>query len=216
MDTPAEACDYDSMDHREVNRQFVHDLLSAYPLPSEEVKLLDLGTGTAQIPIELCQHVQNIHVTAVDAARHMLDLAKTNVERAGLQRRISLELADAKKLTYADAAFDGVISNSIIHHLPDPLLGFQEAARVTRPNGLLFFRDLLRSENEAELEQLVNRYAPAIGISTANDHQRAMFADSLHAALSLEEMQELIAGLNCTASSLWQTSDRHWTWVARK
>ena len=52
MDTPAEAADYDAMDHREVNRAFVIDFLAAGPPPGE---ILDLGTGTAQIPIELCR-----------------------------------------------------------------------------------------------------------------------------------------------------------------
>jgi hypothetical protein len=48
MDTAADALDYDRMDHREVNRRFVDDFLAAAPDLSD---VLDLGTGTAQIPI---------------------------------------------------------------------------------------------------------------------------------------------------------------------
>lgn len=216
MDTPAEARDYDSMDHGEVNRRFVDDLLVANPFPNAPVKLLDLGTGTAQIPIELCRRTKNIHVTAADAARHMLDLAMHNVEHAGLQDQITLELADAKKLTFADATFDGVISNSIIHHIPGPLLCLQEAVRVTCSGGLLYFRDLLRPADEADLERLVDLYAPAAGISAEADHQRTMFAESLHAALTLEEIQNLVSSLKLKTSAVDQTSDRHWTWTARK
>jgi ubiquinone/menaquinone biosynthesis C-methylase UbiE len=219
MDTPAEARDYDSMDHREVNRRFVDDLLGKMRSNGSEstsINLLDLGTGTAQIPIELCKRAPNVNLVAVDAARHMLDLARINIEQAGLLPQITLELADAKRLAYPDAAFDGVISNSIIHHLPEPLLCLQEAARVTKPGGLLFFRDLLRPADDAELGKLVNQYAPAARLSTEANHQRSMFAESLHAALTLDELQNLIGQLELTSSSVKQTSDRHWTWVARK
>jgi ubiquinone/menaquinone biosynthesis C-methylase UbiE len=216
MDTHAEARDYDSMDHGEVNQIFVDDLLAAHPFPHAAVKLLDLGTGTAQIPIELCRHAKNIHVTAADAARHMLDLANHNVDRAGLQNQITLELADAKKLTFDDATFDGVISNSIIHHIPDPLVCLQEAARVTRLGGLLYFRDLLRPADQAELEKLVNLYGPGAGVSSEADHQRTMFAESLHAALTLDEIRKLVVSLDLAKSSVEQSSDRHWTWLAQK
>ena len=59
MDTSAEALDYDSMDHGEVNRVFVADLLAAGP---PEGEILDLGTGTALIPIELCQQAADARV----------------------------------------------------------------------------------------------------------------------------------------------------------
>jgi ubiquinone/menaquinone biosynthesis C-methylase UbiE len=146
----------------------------------------------------------------------MLDLAMHNVEHAGLQNQISLELADAKKLSHADATFDGVISNSIIHHIPEPGLCLKEAARVTRPGGLLYFRDLLRPTDEAELEKLVNLYAPAAGVSPEADHQRTMFAESLHAALTLEEIRKLVKELRLSDGAVQQSSDRHWTWVGKK
>ena len=52
MDTPDEAHDYDAMDHSTVNRVFVADFLSVW---DGGTPLLDVGTGTAQIPIELCR-----------------------------------------------------------------------------------------------------------------------------------------------------------------
>jgi hypothetical protein len=87
----------------------------------------------------------------------------------------------------------------------------QEAVRVTRQGGLLFFRDLLRPNTEAERQQLVQTYA-----GTANAYQQKMFADSLHAALTLLEVQALVTGLGFDISSVKQTSDRHWTWIGRR
>ena len=50
----------------------------------------------------------------------------------------------------------------------------------------------------------------------ANGHQQQMFEDSLRAALTVEEMCRLAADLDGTPDAVRATSDRHWTWVARK
>jgi ubiquinone/menaquinone biosynthesis C-methylase UbiE len=218
MDTPEEARDYDSMDHAEVNRRFVDELLAALSayrrLPTANnprFHLLDLGTGTGQIPIEFCRRADWIDVVAIDAAAHMLHLARRNINAAGLSDCIRVEQADAKCLPLAATEFDAVISNSIIHHLPDPILCLKEAQRVCRPGGLLFFRDLMRPQSESELRALVDLYAPPAGASQAMDHQRAMLSDSLHAALTLDEIRHLVTELGLPATSVQPTSDRHWT-----
>jgi ubiquinone/menaquinone biosynthesis C-methylase UbiE len=213
MDSQEDAVDYDTMDHSEVNRVFVDDLLSVLPHPpdpnDQRLDLLDLGTGTALIPVELCKRFERCRVLAVDAAAHMLDLARYHLEANSLTGRIQLAQADAKALPFDDAQFDVVISNSIIHHIPEPLAVMQQAIRVLRPGGLLFFRDLLRPDSQEELQRLVATYA-----ADCNDHQRQLFADSLHAALSLEEIRGLAGSLGLSRDSVQQTSDRHWTLCA--
>lgn len=213
MDTAADARDYDAMDHGEVNRRFVADLLEAEPVLGQEAacEVLDLGAGTAQIPIELCQRSPGAQVVAIDLAAHMLALGESNVKRAGFERRIRLERVDAKQLPYADGSFQVVMSNSIVHHLPEPALGLAEAKRVVTEGGLLFIRDLLRPSDEQELDGLVALHAQG-----ANDHQRTLFADSLRAALTLEEIREIAAGLGFAPRDVRQTSDRHWTWKSRR
>jgi ubiquinone/menaquinone biosynthesis C-methylase UbiE len=184
---------------------------SAFCILNSELDILDLGAGTALIPIVLCRSFPACRVMAADAARNMLDLARYNVEAASLTERIELAHVDAKALPFQDAMFDVVMSNSIIHHIPEPLAVLREAVRVTKPGGLLFFRDLLRPDSENELDRLVATYA-----ADCNGHQRQLFADSLHAALSLDEIRELAAALGCAREGVQQTSDRHWTWSAVK
>lgn len=212
MDSAQEALDYDQMDHTEVNRKFVEDLLAVgIDVPDRMTDVLDLGTGTAQIPIQLCRQHSLCRVMAADAAVSMLELARYNIELAGLIERIQLTQVDAKGLPFDDAMFDVVMSNSIVHHIPQPLAALREALRVTRPGGLLFFRDLLRPDTESQRQQLVQTYAGA-----ANAYQQKMFADSLHAALTLLEVQTLVAELGFDLHSVQQTSDRHWTWIGRR
>lgn len=208
MDTPEEARAYNAMDHSEVNRRFVDDLLAAGPLAGE---VLDVGTGTALIPIELCQRCEAVRVLAVDLSTSMLDLARGNVEIAGLTSQIMLDRVDGKQLPYDDGRFAAVMSNSIVHHIPEPLPVLQEAWRVLSPGGLIFLRDLLRPSDDAEVKRLVDAYA-----GDATPHQRQLFEDSLRAALSLEEIRSLVAAMGLEAGAVQQTTDRHWTWTARK
>ncbi len=208
MDSYEEAVDYDSMDHREVNAIFVRDLVNAVQLEGD---VLDLGTGTAQIPVALCQQTDDTKVLAVDLAVNMLELAKYNIAANGFEHRISLELLDAKEMPFTDDMFDCVMSNSIVHHIPEPSAVLQEAVRVVRPGGFLFFRDLMRPADDETVAKLVQTYA-----GDENEHQRQMFDDSLRAALTVEEVQALIEPFGFDASTVQATSDRHWTWQAIK
>jgi ubiquinone/menaquinone biosynthesis C-methylase UbiE len=216
MDSPEEAADYDAMDHQTVNRVFVEDFLAAakaaeLDLAATEVRILDLGAGTAQIPIELVRQAPKARVLAIDLAASMLELARRNVEAAGLTEHIELDQVDAKRLPYAHDRFAAVISNSIVHHIPDPAVALAEACRVVRSGGLLFVRDLLRPRSDVEVRALVEAYA-----GDANERQRALFDASLRAALSLGEVRQLVEKLGFEPETVRQTSDRHWTWIGRK
>jgi ubiquinone/menaquinone biosynthesis C-methylase UbiE len=222
MDSPRDAADYDSMDHGEVNRRFVADFLAVFrlggaPLASgPEVEpsvceILDVGTGTAQIPVQLCRQDSLPRIAAIDLAPGMLDLARRNVAEAGFADRIRLEQIDAKQLPYTSNRFAAVMSNSIVHHIPAPAVVLSEIVRVAMPGGLLFVRDLVRPPSAEALDRLVEMYAGG-----ASRHQRQLFADSLRAALSLEEVRAMVEPLGCDPKCATLTSDRHWTLSARK
>lgn len=204
MDTLEEALAYDAMDHSEVNELFVNQLLQDSHCSGD---VLDIGTGTARIPILLCKAVPDVRVWAVDQSLEMLDLARINVELVNLSDRIRLDQVDAKQLPYDKAFFGNVISNSIVHHIANPDAVFREALRVVRPGGHIFFRDLLRPHSDSELSSLVCQY-----VGQESEHGRQLFHDSLHAALTLREVQDILEQLGVSRQSVSQTSDRHWTW----
>ncbi len=198
---------YDRMDFREVNEDFAQTALNL----GARGHILDLGTGTARIPITLCRLANNstIKITAIDLAQSMLDLAQANVTEAKLNHQITLELADAKQLPYPDRFFDMVISNSIVHHLADPRPCLAEAMRVLKPGGGVLIRDLMRPNTIEELEEKVNK----IG-ENYNQYQKDLFYNSLHAAFTLTEMAEMLRELNYQGVRIYASSDRHWT-IAR-
>ncbi len=210
MDTAEEAADYDAMDHSEVNRRFVDDWGAACRTagidPQAPQDMLDVGTGTALIPIEFCQRYPHLRISAIDLAAYMLHLAAANVERAGFSQRIELRLVDAKRIPLANGEFATVVSNSIIHHIPQPLEALAEMLRMLEPGGLLFVRDLMRPRTEAELETLVSLYTQG-----ATPRMRQLFRQSLHAALTVDEVAEMLDPLGLDRDWVRATSDRHWT-----
>jgi ubiquinone/menaquinone biosynthesis C-methylase UbiE len=204
----SEASEYDAMDHSGVNAQFVKDMIASGPLGQD---CLDIGTGTALIPIELCRNDPVVRVMAMDASREMLELARYRLEVGGLMHRVQLAQGDAKKLIFQKDYFDTVFSNSLVHHLPTLETFFPEALRVLRTGGLLFVRDLVRPHDQEALDALVEQYA-----KHESESARQMFRDSLHAALSLDEVKNLAVEAGLDSSCVSMTSDRHWTLTARK
>lgn len=220
MDTVQEAVDYDSMDHSAVNQRFVLDLqqfaeaTGSTVLQNASSCALDLGTGTALIPLELLSSNQApARILACDLSLQMLKLAQGHIFKNNRYEQAFAIYCDCKNLPVADQSIDLVMSNSIVHHIPDPLDVFLEMRRVIKPGGLLFVRDLLRPDSEEQVERLVKLYA-----GNENAHQRQMFRQSLHAALTIGEVTELlhVADLlsgpsNEQTAVVSATSDRHWT-----
>ncbi|MGA9380146.1 MAG: class I SAM-dependent methyltransferase [Phormidium sp.] len=203
MDSWEEAVAFDAMDFTEINAAFAQRAIALAPT---RAKVLDAGTGTARIPLLLCQQRPQWQITGIDLAENMLKIGAEHIKKAGLQPQIILDLVDAKQLPYPNEYFDLVISNSLVHHLPDPLPFLQEIKRVLKPKGAILIRDLIRPANPETLDTLVE------SIGTEYDsHQKQLFADSLHAAFTLNEVNQLIFQAGLQDVNIYQSSDRHWT-----
>jgi ubiquinone/menaquinone biosynthesis C-methylase UbiE len=210
MDTAQEAADYDAMDHRGPNDAFATDCLQYATFG----RALDVGTGTALIPIAMCSRAAKLEMVGVDLAEHMLAIARKNVARAGLAARVTLQKIDAKALPFGDGAFEAVVSNSIVHHIPEPAHALGEMIRVSKR--VVFVRDLVRPESDAGLKRLLALHGgePASRESAAIEmhaRQVALLDASLRAALTIDEVRAMVAPFGVPSSSIQQTSDRHWT-----
>lgn len=204
MDTAHDAAEYDAMDFSEVNRAFAE---RAAALAPSSGTILDAGTGTARIPILLLQNTRaDLSIHAVDLSAEMLKIGERHVAAAGLSRRIRLHHADAKALPFVSGAFDMIISNSLVHHIPDPGPFFREIARLLRPRGALLLRDLRRPDTESGVHGLVKRYA-----GDADDYQRKLYRDSLYASLTVAEVEGYVSEAGIGGATVLCPSDRHWS-----
>jgi len=210
MDSAREAADYDAMDHAAVNARFVADFLAAHG-PCRGGAILDVGTGTARIPIALAVADAGALVVGADLAVAMIDLARRVVAEAGVADRVRVQRCDAKGLPFAAGAFEAVLSNSIVHHIPEPLSALTEMARVLAPGGTLLVRDLARPSTVEEVARIVERHA-----GSESPAARALFGASLHAALTAGEVRDLVQALGLPGDGVAMTSERHWTWTWRR
>jgi ubiquinone/menaquinone biosynthesis C-methylase UbiE len=198
-----DAVEYDAMDFSEVNASFARRALEIGP-PSGDV--LDCGTGTGRIPILIAQQNPNLRIIGVDMSSNMLKIGESNVSDAALTSNVRLQRADATQLPFPDNQFDMVVSNSLIHHLPDPLPLLKEVNRVIKPNGCIFIRDLMRPHFTIDVQALVKQYC-----ADCNDRQRKLFQDSLLAAFTIEEIDDLLSRSGIHGATVVEASDRHWS-----
>lgn len=91
------------------------------------VRILDLGTGAADLPEALVRWAErdglDVTVVGVDASPATVAYARAALDARlppPLRRRIRIEEADALATGYADGAFDIVLAAMFMHHFDDP------------------------------------------------------------------------------------------------
>ncbi|MDP9113760.1 MAG: methyltransferase domain-containing protein [Acidobacteriota bacterium] len=203
MSRAGEAVAYDDMDFSATDRLFAER--SAQLATAAAVTLIaDLGSGNAKIPLAMCPLLPATRVCAVEMSTEMLAVAARNRARNGTN--LHLLAADAKHVPFADRSIGMITSNSLIHHIPDPRAVFHEIARVARPLAPILIRDLVRPETAQSLAHLVDVHA-----AHWSPLQRTLFADSLHAALTLAEVREMLGECGLADVKVAQITDRHWS-----
>lgn len=203
MDVPERAQAYADTDFSEVNAAFVARLLElAGELDS--ARALDLGTGPGDIPLRLAQRRPGWHITGLDASMPMLRLAQAARRDASGRPAVDFVLGDAKRAPFPSDTFEVIFSNSILHHVVDPIAFWKEAARVAKPGALLFARDLLRPESPEAARALVETHA-------ADEHRllKEDFYNSLLASYSTEEVKEQLYTAGAARIEVQEITDRH-------
>lgn len=103
--------------------------------PSPAERWLDVGCGAGNLA-ELAAGA-GVHVTGIDLAPRLIEVAKARAEAGGYA--IDYRLGDAENLDVGDASFDAVVSSVGMIFAPDHARVAAELARVTRPGGRLAF-----------------------------------------------------------------------------
>ena len=200
MDTAEEAEAYDAMDHSVANDAFVDRLIEL----GVRGRVLDIGCGPGHIALQLATRKPQLSVLGVDLSRKMLEIAEEHRVVCSQGDRVAFAIADAKGLDFPDHSFQTVCSNTILHHIPDPVPFLREAWRVLEPGGVLLIRDLFRPADLQSVAALVNQHAAHEPLPA-----QELFRASLCAALTPEELLEAARAAGITAAEVVEDSDRH-------
>jgi ubiquinone/menaquinone biosynthesis C-methylase UbiE len=203
MDGSAEAAAYAAADFSAVNDAFADRLIDLSGNVQAAVAV-DLGAGPGDIALRIWRRRPGWRIVAVDGSAAMLRLAKEAIDKAGAGRWIDLLEADALASGLAGGTFDIVYSNSLLHHIRDPLALWRSMAALPKPGGLLFLRDLCRPATGEQARQIVQNYAGG-----ESELLQKEFFDSLLAAYTVEEVRSQLTSAGLGRLSVAMSSDRH-------
>ncbi len=109
-------------------------------------RILDVATGTGDVPLALLQLAPR-EIVAVDLAPRMIQLAREKISRIAPEAPITLQVADAERLPFEEAAFDAVTVAFGVRNFEDLDRGLQEMMRVLREKGVLAVLEFSRPGN---------------------------------------------------------------------
>lgn len=104
--------------------------------PRDTLAVLVAGCGTGQQAIETAQYFRGAQVLAVDLSLASLAYARRKSAELGLDN-IEYAQADLLLLGGLDRQFDLIESTGVLHHLADPLQGWQVLTSLLRPGGYM-------------------------------------------------------------------------------
>lgn len=99
--------------------------------------ILDVATGTGDLAMMLMDKLNPESLTGIDLSRNMIDRAITKAKNAGLERRMTFQVADCLALPFEASSFDCVTVAYGVRNFEHLDQGYKEMFRVLRPGGAL-------------------------------------------------------------------------------
>jgi len=139
----ADPCGSNVAEGEQGSREYFENLLrvrDAYaPWMDEELGYAEAG-GLRVLDVGCGQGIDVYHYAAAGADAAGVDLTPRHVELARLHTaamgvRTTIVEGDAEHLPFADATFDRISSNGVLHHTPDMPAALREIYRVLKPGG---------------------------------------------------------------------------------
>ena len=200
MEQKEQAYAYANADFSNSNELFLENLFKFCSI-TDETKILDVGCGDGEIPIEIYKKTKS-KITVLDGSSAMLDefskkMSANNIDNIKIiQRRY--------EDTYlTEKSFDVLISNSVLHHVKSPKLFWEKSFNLVRQQGHIVLMDLFRPSNEHELSSVLDKYGGNNPV-LLND-----FENSLRAAYTPNEVEGQLSSFSNISSSVKAISDRH-------
>ncbi len=204
MNEVAQAKAYAEADFSEPHTQFVMLFQEKFPGLRLTGTVLDLGCGPADVSRRFAQAYPQCRIHGIDGAANMLQLGREANKQSHLAQRIDLFEVQLPCQALPLARYDTVISNSLLHHLHNPLVLWRSLHQFAAAGAPVFIMDLRRPASPQVAQALVDTYAANEPAVLRND-----FLASLHAAFTPEEIMLQLTLSQLNNLQVETVSDRH-------
>ena len=200
MEQKEQAYAYANADFSDSNGLFLEKLFEFCSI-TDETKILDVGCGDGEIPIEIHKKTKS-KITVLDGSSAMLDefSKKMSVNNVDDIKIIQRRYEDTH---LSEKSFDILISNSVLHHVKSPKKFWEKSFNLVRQQGQIVLMDLFRPSSEHELLTILDKYGGNNPV-LLND-----FENSLRAAYTPYEVEGQLSSFPSISSSVKAISDRH-------
>jgi trans-aconitate methyltransferase len=204
MNDAEQVAAYGGADFEAPHSHFINLLLGHLPEGEDITRALDLGCGAGDITFRVAASCPDAVVDAVDGSAEMLRFAEgLLLQKPALSGRVKFThsmIADFKP----GGKYELVVSNSLLHHLPEPGVFWDAVKRFSSPGTFLFVMDLHRPESEKEAKRLTALY-----VSSEPEILQRDFYNSLLAAFEEGEVRAQLAASGLTHLKTERVGDRH-------
>lgn len=130
-------------------RDTLHDMLDGLKL-TKQARVLEVGPGESPLLRELASRFPNL--TALDNSMEMLNRARNalaqRLDTPSASHPVEFIHGDTRVALTQGLAYDLLIYNMVLHHIPSPRETFQDCARLLTNNGTLLLIDLSHHDQD--------------------------------------------------------------------
>jgi ubiquinone/menaquinone biosynthesis C-methylase UbiE len=144
----------------------VLDLVAAKLDIGADLHVLDIGSGTGSLAIAALQRWPRHHITGIDPAGGMLEVARRTADEQLPQqvaRRFRAEVASADQIPFEDGAFDLAMSSFVLQLVDDRPAALREIRRVLRPGATFAWVAWERTERAYAPDRIANEILDEAG-----------------------------------------------------
>ncbi|MFX1348197.1 MAG: class I SAM-dependent methyltransferase [Promethearchaeota archaeon] len=123
------------------------------------IKVLDVSSGRGIQSIFYAKEF-GVEVTGLDISNEMIQSAKENAKKEGVENSTSFKLGDSQSLPFENNSYDVVINECAVGIPDDSQKVLDEMVRVAKPNGVIVIHESTWRKNlpDEEKDEISERY----------------------------------------------------------